>query len=110
MNNLSWFIYLTQIVDNLQTGAGVLLIVGIMLAFIALVFGPMVLDMMDNAPTGATIKSWARTFAVVMGIAFFTSIVIPSRQTMILIAGSELGERAIKSDDVKSVVNPGMDL
>jgi hypothetical protein len=46
---------------------------------------------------------WA---AAVFLIAVIPSITIPKRDTIMMIAASEFGETALKSDDVREIVNP----
>lgn len=110
MNNLSWFIYLVQVADDargvLQFACGVLLFVALM----ALIFAPILLSVLDDLnaiPTAKRVAKGCVVALVVMGTVF---IITPSRQTLLLIAGSEIGERVVKSDQVTSVVNPGLDL
>jgi hypothetical protein len=108
MNNLSWFIYLTQIVDAIGTAA----MVSVVLGGIGGIFGGMFLtyNVEDKKLTAAAAVRICKFYVAAVVIAVMLAIFTPSRQTMILIAGSEIGERVVKSDDVQSVVNPGMDL
>ena len=43
---------------------------------------------------------------VVFSIAVVPDIVIPKRDTIMMIAASEFGDAALKSDDVNEIVNP----
>lgn len=110
MNSLSWFIYLTQIVDNLGVAALGCLVFGGMIGFFAFLIGPMAIDVMDSPPSPATIRSFVRGYIITMVLAVLVSVFMPSRQTMLMIAGSEMGERLVKSESVNNIVNPGMDL
>lgn len=47
-----------------------------------------------------------RSAMVVFLIAVIPCIVIPRHDTIMMIAASEYGESALKSDDVKEIVNP----
>lgn len=119
MNNLSWFIYLTQLVDNIG-GASIALVIvlafaGIPLAIFWCIFASEA--GIDSTKHDSEEKQVALLFrrltkSWIVAIFFFltVSVVIPSRQTMLLIAGSEIGERIVKSDAVKDIVNPGADL
>lgn len=109
MNSLSWFIYLTQIVDNLGVAALGCLVFGGMIGFFAFLIGPMAI-VMDSPPSPATIRSFVRGYIITMVLAVLVSVFMPSRQTMLMIAGSEMGERLVKSESVNNIVNPGMDL
>jgi len=106
MNNLSWFIYLTQVVDNVGTAAAITLLLG---GIGGLLIVPIFLsEFFDCEPAFTKKVLWIYGAAMVLAamVACFT----PSRQTMLLIAGSEMGERFVKSETVNSVVNPGVDL
>lgn len=107
MNSLSWFIYLTQLVDNLSDIAQTTLIAGIIFGGFSLIFAPMILDLVDSE---IPLRKAVIGFVTVMVVALIAYIITPNRQTMIMIAGSEMGERIAKSGDVQSVVNPGMEL
>lgn len=113
MNSLSWFIYATQVVDGLRdTAFGALIALGVLL-FFALIFGPLApdaffrVDVEEMGPVLKRIAGWVIVAAVCLCLIV---ILTPSRQTMLLIAGSEVGERLAKSDTVSEIVNPGSDL
>jgi hypothetical protein len=112
MNSLSWFIYLTQIVDNVREFAvGVSIFVGLS-AGIALGFfvGHTVFEMDPRSDR----DKWAfdlrrtlvRAYISVMVPALLLALLAPTRQTMLMIAGSEMGERLVNSD----AGNQGLDL
>lgn len=52
----------------------------------------------------------AITTFVCMIIAGSTSSLLPSRQTVLLIAASEIGERIVTSERAQSVIDPSVDL
>jgi hypothetical protein len=108
MNSLSWFIYLTQIVDNVGGASavffGILLIVG------GTVGSTAFFVFFDDIPSEFPIRSVVRWWVVALTISGVLAAFVPSRRTMLMIAGSEMGERLVKSDGVNSIVNPGMDL
>lgn len=110
MNSLSWFIYLTQVVDNLGGAAIAIIVFGGMLGLFGLILGPMAQEMMDNPPSPGTVRVIVRSYIITMIFAVLVAVFMPSRQTMLMIAGSEMGERLVKSEGVNSIVNPGMDL
>lgn len=43
-------------------------------------------------------------------IGWVMYIFLPTKQTLILIAGAEIGQRVVQSESVQSIVDPGMDL
>jgi len=51
------------------------------------------------------IKIFRRTL-IIFSVMIIPSIVIPKRDTIMMIAASEYGETALKSDDVQEIVNP----
>ncbi len=110
MNNLSWFIYLTQATDSIRDGI-IMLWWMTVVVFIAWAIAGSFSAIEDDEKTMLT--AWRAAFKqaiLPMAVAVFVVAVIPSRQTMLLIAGSEMGERAINSSAVQDVVNPGVDL
>lgn len=111
MNNLSWFIYLTQATDSIRDGI-ILLWWMTVLIFIVWACAGAFTSGIEEKETKimTTWKAAFRKAMIPMVIAVFVVAVIPSRQTMLLIAGSEMGERIVKSDAVKDIVNPGADL
>ena len=110
MNNLSWFIYLTQVTDGLSSFLWFMFFFGLIGVIIWLVVaGVCAID--DDEKT--QLKFWRTAIASkvwLFGVVAIIAVALPSRQTMLLIAGSEMGERAMKSNAVQDVVNPGVDL
>jgi hypothetical protein len=51
------------------------------------------------------IKIFRRTL-IIFSVMIIPAIVIPNRDTIMMIAASEYGETALKSDDVQEIVNP----
>lgn len=110
MNNLSWFIYLISVVDSLRGVASAILAIGgfcFALAGVLCIAGYLIEE--EEGP----LRMWKQTIkwgGPVLALCLLIVILLPDRRTMLLIAGSEMGERAIKTDTVRDVVNPGMDL
>lgn len=102
MNNLSWFIYLTQVVDAIGVLCAVTIVLGGIASIITLVIG--------HVEESERTTSLGKRILAGVCVAAVVGTVVPSRQTMLLIAGSEMGERIVKSDAVKDIVNPGADL
>lgn len=123
MNNLSWFIYFVQLVDAATTvSIWAAILVGAHFAIRTAATVVRAESAWIECSGGARESREARAsvwrafqprvflHASLFLIFVTVSAIIPSRQTMLLVAGSEMGEQAIKSDAVQSVVNPGMDL
>lgn len=112
MNNLSWFIYLAEMADNLR--AFLQVTSGISLGLVGMAGIPACISKFDEDMGDGTFYGvWlpvAKKIVPAAVLCLLVSTAIPSQRTLILIAGSELGERVAKSDDVKNIVNPGMDL
>lgn len=123
MNSLSWFLYCIELVGGLQNVFAWTAVL-IALSFAArTIHACIAAESADNRTTGydgedlkARQAVWAkvRLLGTRHLICFLLCIlaynVIPSRQTLLLIAGSELGDRIVRSNTVQSVVDPGMDL
>lgn len=106
MNSLSWLIYLAQVLDGFR---------GLMLTMVILPIGFFLLrgavyGISEGEAFADNWGYWTKRTAATSFIAAVLFVFTPSKQTVILIAGSQLGEMAIKSDTVQGVVNPGIDL
>lgn len=123
MNSLSWFIYAVQLVDNLSTVC-VLIAVGSAGLFVGRLIATFCrserayvytspINRADLTARQVIWDEWKPKVGlhVTISVLFILfAAALPSRQTMILIAGSEMGERVVKSEAVQSIVDPGLDL
>ena len=123
MNNLSILIYLSDVTGNL----------GNFLTFVAVVFGilgvvSLIVWLVSHDETDTyyrrlesdvlasrreTRKTAWRWFWCFYGLMVFTgglANLVPSRQTVLLIAASEMGERVLNHPRVNQVIDPGIDL
>ena len=123
MNNLSILIYLSDVTGNL----------GNFLTFVAVVFGilgvvSLIVWLVSHDETDTyyrrlesdvlasrreTRKTAWRWFWCFYGLKVFTgglANLVPSRQTVLLIAASEMGERVLNHPRVNQVIDPGIDL
>lgn len=119
MNNLSWLIYAIHVFDAVRVLAiTALALLGAGLVVTAFV-GALVED--SNGSYGSKTKdqwvyfpTWLayakKIVPAVVIVASLMLIFFPSRQTMLLIAGSEIGERVVTSEAVKGVVDPSIEL
>lgn len=118
MNSLSWLIYFIGVVDTIGFFALWLVIPATIGLFVVIMFWLImnaIAVSVDNSQdvTEAMWLWWRRGKNLVLSawlIGWFFLIVIPSRQTLMLIAGSEFTVLALKSEAVQGVVNPGLDL
>jgi hypothetical protein len=123
MNNLSILIYLSGVTGNL----------GNFLTFVAVVFGilgvvSLIVWLVNHDETNSAYvrlegdalagvrdrrKTAWRWFWCFCGLMVFTgslASLVPSRQTVLLIAASEMGERVLNHPRVNQVIDPGIDL
>jgi translation initiation factor 2B subunit (eIF-2B alpha/beta/delta family) len=59
--------------------------------------------------TKSSMDFWIKIFRralIIFSVMIIPSIAIPKRDTIMMIAASEYGETALKSDDVQEIVNP----
>lgn len=122
MNSLSWLIYWIGMVDGVNSFAEWLAIPGTISLVIVLIYwifinGAAVSNMPHSEPQKKQFEVIWHWWSVGKNIAltiwlvgWFLIIVVPSRQTLLLIAGSQMSETILKSDAVQTVVNPGIDL
>jgi hypothetical protein len=109
MNDLSWLIYLADIAGSvggllifLTVIAGTAAVVSLIVAFAAAVD-----DYLEIAAAARRIFRQALPACIACGlIAGF----IPDRQTVMMIAASEIGQRAVNSPNVAAVVDPSLEL
>lgn len=101
MNSLSWLLYLAEVSDSAK---GILIIMAIAGVF-ALVFSWMPFMFRDEDP-GDWVK-WLMTvpkrsaWIVALGVVIF--VLAPSRNTIMLIAASEVGETVLASEQAQQI-------
>ena len=123
MNNLSILIYLSGVTGTL----------GNFLTFVAVVFGilgvvSLIVWLVHHDETNSayvrldgdalagvrdkrkTAWRWFWCFCGLMGVTGSLASLVPSRQTVLLIAASEMGERVLNHPRVNQVIDPGIDL
>jgi hypothetical protein len=123
MNSLSWLIYLAGVTGTL----------GGFLVFITVIFGvlagvSMVLwitsqsfhdangryrgddVILQNRKDGIKAWRWFWGFLVLMITFGSVSALMPSRQTVLLIAASQMGEQVLNHPRINQVVDPGIEL
>jgi hypothetical protein len=113
MNNLTLAIYLAGVVDGVRDMI-VLLAVFMVIVFVALVIWSVAIGCNPHDEDVPNSFHWYRKTIYALVATFFLwsalDILVPTRQTLILMAGSEMGEKLVKSEAVGSVVNPGLEL
>lgn len=117
MNSLSWLIYAAGVVQsaNFIIASLVILIIPLLLLFKLLgafdntdykfVKGEMVkVEMGSNFPFSV------RQLIAAWFVLAFIGTVVPSRQTIVLIASSEYGEKILSNPKIGEIVDPSIDL
>lgn len=111
MNNLSWFIYLTQVVPGLGqmfTGLAIVLGTALALSFMVRVMSS---DEDDYEEELKPMLIKFHKYSTICGVVFaLLAVSIPNRQTMILIAASEVGEKVYQSEKAKAILDPSVEL
>lgn len=110
MNSISWFIYWIQVADNVGWIFNFLTVV-FLICFIGSIF--VAFAMSDGSAPPSDWKTWRRCEWLIIPSVIVCTLIsafIPSKQTLILIAGAQIGEQVVKSDQAKEVGNQGLDL
>ena len=109
MNDLSWLIYLADIAGSVGGLLTFLAVIAGATAVVSLIVtGIAVADRhLETAAASRRIFRQAMPAGIVVGlIAGF----MPGRQTVMMIAASEIGQRAVNSASVAGVVDPSLEL
>lgn len=110
MNSLSWLIYLMQVSDGIRTFCGIASVLLLTFGGGGLILFHVIVIADDIDEGRPYLKTARRAFFGALIPMLVLAAILPSRQTLLLIAGSEIGERFVKSNEVREVVNPGVDL
>ncbi len=113
MNSLSWIIYAADVVRS----TNIILILLMVLIPVIVIFKMLHAEYNDglvrlNKPTQEkenfpfTVKQMITAWCVIAVV----SVAIPSRQTVILIASSEYGEKILNNPKIGEIVDPSIDL
>ena len=121
MNNLSIIIYFADVVPNLGSLFAILSTLSVFVIILSsIAYLQKRSEFIDSEREGASYAKhaqeakssmdfWIKIFRlalVIFLVAIIPSIAIPKRDTIMMIAASEYGETALKSDDVQEIVNP----
>lgn len=116
LNGLSWLVYLIGVVDSVGFVLGLFAFISVIsfLFFMVIYVLARVIDPEEWKGEVPFSQELVRGTAVKMiGLSLFIillDVALPTRQTMILVAGSEIGERVVKSEQVKGIIDPATDL
>jgi hypothetical protein len=110
MNTLSVLVYTAELADSLDTVAKIAsLIGGISIAATAFACICATDENVTKEERLAVVK-WFKRSIIATSILAVTAAVIPSRDTVLMIAASEMAERVVMSEPVQSVVDPATQL
>ena len=108
MKSLSVYIYLVQVIGNVSVYLGGFIVFSIICLCM---FSLILLVASDSNCEWATFSVWAtylkRWLRIMAPLSIFW-IVLPTRETMILVAASEIGEKVITSEKVTTVIDPSV--
>lgn len=106
MNSLSWLLYFGDVVGSVNAVISILVLLtilsGIGLLMFAIIETPWCEE--QKKEHFKTVKGWASTWLKVVGVVYFVGVLFPSKQTVYMIAASELGEEVITSETGKKLV------
>ena len=105
MNNLSIVIYLADVIPSLGVLFGVFAILSGFIMLFATFAYFMNEDIGEKDMVDTSVKIF-RCAAVVLCVSSVLNTIIPRHDTIMMIAASEYGESALKSDDVREMVSP----
>jgi hypothetical protein len=101
MNSLSWFLYLAETISNLQEFMFFILVVwGSVLGLY--VFMCLLYTVLEGERPKYTPEMWMFVAFIILGV--FANL-IPSKNTIYLIAGSEVGEVVVTSEEGQAILN-----
>jgi len=100
MNGLSWFLYLADTLPKIGEGA---LLIGVLICIIGGVFLAAWAVAFLSEDTKAP-PPW-RPYIISMAILFFVAVLIPSKETIYLIAGSQAGEYVVNTPEAQEILN-----
>lgn len=114
MNDLSWFIYLADVLPSLATGIGVsFFFISVGFSLLSIVLFITYFDSVDKHHQWPEInKIFPFKYPIGSVIAVFFSLMIllasnliPSTKTIYMIAASEAGEAVVKSEEGQEMIN-----
>jgi len=106
MNNLSWLIYLADVAGCV---GGFIAFISVMCG-IASVVSLVIYIVPAEETVASTARIWMRRAIPGLIVSGLIAGLIPNRQTVLMIAASEIGERAMTSTQVAGVVDPSLEL
>ena len=113
MNNLSWLIYAAEVGNKVQGVGHVLNVLGIICAIVSAVLGAAyAADNKKDFPKEA--RRYVKLGLCLAFLGAVLNVFTPGRQTVLLVAASQIAETTLQSQQaqqlVGKVIDPGVDL
>ena len=107
MNNVSWFLYISGMVQSLAIMLVVLLIVGVISAGVLTIIGASKRDFAfgDNEDIQIGLSYQFTAIKIGVGCLFvgLILVLVPSKNTMYMIAANQVGEQIIQLEEVQNI-------
>lgn len=112
MASLSWLLYGMSVAESLRGAATTFLIMSVALLVFGLAFAPVLGMFFEDAEVDvlAFIKKLIKPFIACFVLAALIFVFVPSRQTLLLIAGSEIAQKVAVMPEVQSVAGDSLEL
>lgn len=106
MNNLSLIIYFAEVVHGLGGFIALLILLAAVVSVVAGIGFFVTYDEEYQEKLNQNTKKVLKVSIPTLLALAFMMIFLPSKNTIMMIAASEYGETALKSNDVQEIVNP----
>lgn len=107
MNNVSWFLYLSDLVQSLSIFFGITAFAGLVVFAGLLAYGGSKKDFErhgnDRWEYGDKVQKKAFKFLPLVILVLFMAFILPSKETMYMIAASQVGEQIIQLEQVQDI-------
>ena len=117
MNNLSWMIYFIDVFQTIVRWSIFATIASAISLSASFIMISICIDDCSKRKEIEKIERYQQTrlkfvkiCLPILIVSIIISTVIPSRQTLILISASEIGEKIINSDNTKAIIDPSVNL
>jgi hypothetical protein len=105
MNDLSWFLIFVDVYGNFRIFLEISTAIVFFYCLVKCVFSFMVLQDHLREEEEKQMQKWlySKPKFVVLAFVILSQVVMPSKQTIYLVAGSELGEEVLMSEEGKKI-------
>jgi len=113
MNNLSYLIYLAGVINNIGNTVGGISTIATLAAIVSSIAYVLSVIFAGDRTADVATPLAAKTMKISIPLAVVVSFlfaIIPNRQTVMLIATSEVGDQLIANEKVNGVIDPSIEL